>query len=218
MTGSDPFLPFAQRCEIGKLQFCSDGRNAVESSKLGAWLQVAAHVGILAGLIIVGFQMKQASDLQRTQILRDETTAYMANEMSLIGEGFAAVWAKSIESPESLTLEELRLLDSYMWSHYVYRWMCNYRLHQAGLLDEADWKREVKIDAPYIFGNRYGKAWWANQKEHITLDENAIWFTREFVDYISAQADAVSETWTTGLVRGPLEHLGPSEDIALNPE
>ena len=188
----------------------------MELGKVGYWLQVGANLGILAGLIIVGLQMKQASDLQKTQILHDATSAYMANEMALIGEGFAAVWAKSIESPESLTLEELRLLDSFLWSHYVYRWMGNYRLHQAGLLEEVEWKREVKQDATYIFGSRYGKAWWANFQDHVTLDENAIWFTQEFVDYISEQADAVSDTWTAGLVLGPLDYLEPPRPDSLS--
>lgn len=177
------------------------------SRTVGDWLQISANVGILAGLVIVGLQMKQAADLQKMQILREDTSAYMANEMSLMGENFTAVWAKSIESPETLTFEELRLMESYLYNHYVYRWMGSYRLYQAGLLDELEWKREVKHDASLVFGSPFGKAWWANFEKHVTLDENSLWYTKEFMGYISEQADSIPDTWTAGYIRGPLKHL-----------
>ena len=198
------------------LWFSSLGED-VKKVNFSNWLQVGANLGILAGLIIVGFQMKQASDLQKMQIFRDETSAYMANEISLAGEDFAAVWAKSIESPETLTLKELKIMDSYLWGHYVYRWMGQYRLHEMGLLDDVEWKREIKVDVPVAFGSPFGKAWWQNFKDHLTLDENAIWFTPEFINYISQQAEAVPDTWTAGNIMGPLEHLKPSTSSEVTP-
>jgi len=179
----------------------------MESIKVGYWLQIVANVGILAGLIIVGLQMKQAADLQRMQILREDTTAYMANELSLMGEDFHAVLAKSIESPETLTFEELRLLDTYFYAHFVYRWMGSYRLYQSGLLSELDWQREVKHDASILFGSPYAKAWWKNFEQHVILDENTLWYTEEFMDYISEQAEPIPDTWTEGYILGTLDFL-----------
>ena len=86
-----------------------------------------------------------------------------------------------------------------------------------GLLDDVDWKREIKIDATYAFGSPFGKAWWENFKDHLRLGEDAIWFTPEFIDYISQQAEAVPDTWTAGYVLGPLEHLGPRASIDVVP-
>ena len=44
---------------------------------------------------------------------------------------------------------------------------------KAGLLEEVDWKREVKQDAHYVFGNRYGKAWWWESLAVVIADNAA---------------------------------------------
>ena len=112
-----------------------DHPSSREHIGIDRWLQVGANVAILAGLVLVGFQMKQSSDLQKMQIIRDDTAAYMANEMGSIGENFSAVWAKSMESPDSLSLEELRIIDSYLYANYVYRWMGNFQRYRRRVLD-----------------------------------------------------------------------------------
>ena len=43
------------------------------------------------------------------------------------------------------------------------------------------------------------------------LDENALWYTQEFVDYVSERADATPDTWTEGMLRGTLQHLDSSD-------
>ena len=41
--------------------------------KLNRWLQVSANIGIVLGLVLVGFQLKQNSELARIQLLYEES-------------------------------------------------------------------------------------------------------------------------------------------------
>ena len=58
----------------------------MNSSKVAGWLQVAANVGIVAGLILVGVQLKQNSDLLKTQLLYEESKRLVELETQVVGE------------------------------------------------------------------------------------------------------------------------------------
>ncbi|MEM9301937.1 MAG: hypothetical protein AAGE01_07490 [Pseudomonadota bacterium] len=122
------------------------------------WMEFGASTGIIAGLVMVGFQMKQNSELLRTQLLFEEAIYYTQSEEIFLGENPAAVWAKSIEAPEDLSLEEQRVLEAYYWSAHK-RWENLYRLSESGLIDD-EWRSRVAEEAPYLFGHPYAYAWW----------------------------------------------------------
>ena len=177
----------------------------MESRGFGYWLQITANFSLLAGLLLVGFQIKQASDLQKIQIFRDESISYIATEAAIAGENAARIWAKSIESPENITLEEARILESILWAHYVYRWMANYRLHQMGLLDDEEWKRDIRSDVFFAFGNPYAKAWW-HQLTQVMAEEGG-WFTREFAAFVTETIEAMPNDWTERHIEAPQRYL-----------
>ena len=133
-------------------------------SRLGNWLQVGANLGILVGLILVGFQMRQASELLELQLRKSEAENYIASEVSLVGEEWPRVWQKQFDDPAGLTLAEQRILETTLWADNVFRWVVNYRLYEDGLTDAKDWQTLIDQDAPWVFGNPYGRAWWDETK------------------------------------------------------
>jgi hypothetical protein len=140
----------------------------MNSSKLSDWLQIAANTGIIAGLLLVGLQLKQNSDLLKTQMLYDESRRLVDLETKVIGENGAEVWAKSITEPENLNLAEKRIMEALLWS-YVEQLRSTRVLAQLGLLDDDEWKARVRSDTAFFLGNRYARAWWANFKEDNTV-------------------------------------------------
>lgn len=84
--------------------------------KLNRWLQVSANIGIVLGLVLVGFQLKQNSELARIQLLYEESNRAIELETEVVGERAAEVWAKSIQAPEDLTLAEIRIMEALLWS------------------------------------------------------------------------------------------------------
>jgi hypothetical protein len=124
----------------------------------GHWLQIASNIGILGGLILVGFQLHQNSEILKTQVMSDESRRIVEQEWLLVGEEGARVWAKSIEHPNDLDLEEQRIMDSILWTR-LENFHHTHRLSTQGLVD-IDWKSRVSDEAGYYFGNPYGRGWW----------------------------------------------------------
>ncbi len=127
--------------------------------KLGQALQVGANLGILVGLVFVYFQIEQNTDILRTEMLQAESQSAIQFEQVMLGELGAEVWAKSLASPEQLSLAEQRIVEAILWS-IVEGWRHSFELAQAGLIDD-EWRVRVEADVPYYLGNRYGKAWWS---------------------------------------------------------
>ena len=141
----------------------------MSSDKLNKLLQFAANIGVIGGLVLVGLQLKQNSDLLKTQLLYEESGRFISGEQALYGENAARVWAKSIEQPRELTLEEIRIVDAYLYTT-AELWRSTHMLAQLGLLDdEGDWQRRVKAEAPYFLGNEYGLAWWSVYREEANM-------------------------------------------------
>ena len=132
----------------------------MDFGKLNSWLQVSANIGIVLGLVLVGVQLKQNSDLARIQLLYDESRRIVEYELELVGEQGAAVWAKSIEEPENLTLEEVRIMEALFYSFFE-NLRGTYRLAQLGLLEDSDWRSRVNSEVTFYLSDPYSRAWWS---------------------------------------------------------
>ena len=131
------------------------------TSKLNERLQTAGNVGIIVGLLLVGVQLSQNSDLLKTQLLYEESRRITELESQYIGENAADVWAKSIEHPEELTLAEQRIMEALLWT-YVEEWRGINMLAELGLLEDNEWRKRIENETLFVLGNRYALAWWSN--------------------------------------------------------
>lgn len=142
--------------------------------KLNDWLQVAANVGIVLGLLLVGVQLKQNADLLKTQLLYEESQRAIELETKVVGENGAEVWAKSITDPASLDLAEKRVIEAILWS-FVEQLRASHMLAELGLLDDTEWRTRVTSDAAYYLANPYGRAWWTNFSDNtLVLDPELV--------------------------------------------
>jgi hypothetical protein len=129
--------------------------------KLNRWLQVSANIGIVLGLVLVGLQLRQNSELTRLQLLYEESNRAIDLETQVVGEQAAEVWAKSLEAPEDLTLAEIRIMEALLWS-FVEQLRGTYRLAALGILSEEDWRSRAESEVTFYLGDRYSRAWWQN--------------------------------------------------------
>jgi len=134
----------------------------MESSKVGYWLQVGANLGLLAGLVLVGLQLAQNTDVLRLQMLHSESRRTTEIELAYVGERGAQAWENAIERPAELSFAEQRIVESLIWSTFE-GWRHSYLLHTEGLLGE-EWADRVGVEAPYYLDHIYGRAWWDNFK------------------------------------------------------
>ena len=172
----------------------------MNSSKLSDWLQIAANTGIIAGLLLVGLQLKQNSDLLKTQLLYEESKRLVDLETQVVGENGAEVWAKSISDPASLSLAEQRIMEALLWS-YVEELRATRMLGELGLLDDTDWKTRVRSDTAFYLGNRYARAWWANFKEDNTV------LTPDLIEEIDRRLSESPTDRTAEYMQSPMDRM-----------
>jgi hypothetical protein len=131
--------------------------------RLSSWLQIAANVGILGGLVLVVFQLNQNSEILQAQMMSAESRSVIDQEMQLVGEQGAAAWVATMTDPTNVSMEHHRIMEAIFWSA-VESWRHIEELSRLGLAD-VDPRARVTDEAPWYFGNTYGRAWWITRRE-----------------------------------------------------
>jgi hypothetical protein len=173
----------------------------LSTEKVNHWLQISANAGIIVSLLLVGFQLKQNSDLLSTELLYEESKRVADLEVQFIGENGAEVWAKSLTDPENLTLAEQRIMEASLWT-FVEGLRASRMLADRGLLDEEDWRQRVAIESEYYFGNSYGRSWW-----RVFASEDNTGLPADLLDAITEAVDAASPTNTYDYTRRTIGNL-----------
>ncbi len=122
---------------------------------LNDWLNLAAKIGVIGGLIFLAIEINQNNEL-----LRSET------RQSLIANGVASLTANlehadvfaRLGSWEALSAEDpLRL--SFMYSLYMRNREFEYFQYMNGVLDEASWQFNQQVIV-FNHSTELGKKWW----------------------------------------------------------
>jgi len=88
----------------------------VNIERISSWLQITANVGILGGLVLVGFQLEQNSEILQAQMMSAESQSVIDQEMQIIGEQGAAAWVSAMSDPTNVSPEHHRIMESIFWS------------------------------------------------------------------------------------------------------
>ena len=152
------------------------------------WLNVTANLGVLAGLILVIFEMRQNQELMKVNLTNDYYSSYAQAEMIFAGENLPAVWEKSLVDPKNLSLKEMRILEAHTYSP-ITRWINLYRLYEAGILEKTFWQSQVNVDASYYLGTPYGRAYWENIKPHALESKFIPLDLLDYIDNVLAATD-----------------------------
>jgi len=190
----------------------------MDQEKLNRRLQIIANLGIVAGLVLVGVQLKQNSDLLKMQLLYEESQRSMDIETLVIGENGAEVWSRSLTDPANLTLSEQRVMEAMLWS-YTENLRATHKLSQQGLLKDEEWRLRVDADSAFYLANPYARAWWDNYSADPELPE-------ELTEAINTRMNEVDRDFTSQYMQTIMTELGeqqpvkqdnPAPEIAADP-
>ena len=76
------------------------------------WIQVAATIAIVIGLVLVVIELQQAKALARAQLGSQHITEIMATQRTMMGENPSESFLKACLHPDQLTDEDLVILAS----------------------------------------------------------------------------------------------------------
>ena len=125
--------------------------------RLASWLQIVANIGILGGLILVGFQLRQNSEILQAQMMSAESRSVIDQELQIIGEEGAKAWVSAMSDPGNVSPEHHRIMEAIYWSA-IESWRHTEELASLDLVN-VNPRSRVTEEAAWYFGNTYGRAW-----------------------------------------------------------
>ena len=161
--------------------------------KLNQWLLLISQLGILMGLILVGFQIQQTTELAKVQLFSDITSSRIEMAGATLGENPAPIFAKSLTDPDALTMAELYVMDAHL-------------IRGLNEVRRAQVLKRVGLDIgitahenllAFYFGNEFAQKWWEN-----FIKEG------EDMDDVLIQIDRLIRSMNTGFTTNVFESLG----------
>ena len=153
----------------------------MNKSDVGQWVTAATNLAVLLGVVILVIELRQNADLAALEMIQGRTTASQEVERAFFDPDLTHVWVKSFKSPASMTLEEIRTMDAYLAIQMSQMWRIH-DLERAGLLERGGTLRTIEPDLHFLFGSRFGKAWWAQEGQN---------WPPEFVELIRPVVESV---------------------------
>jgi hypothetical protein len=159
----------------------------LDEDKVNRWLSLGANLGVLAGLILVAFEINQATLTTRADMISNFQDRWVAMDMSWQDAEFAAAWAKAMENSEELSRSEMIQVSGHLWA-FIDHVNSNRRLWELGVFDESMVTPATIIsgNANIFFGNEFAQLWWEENKKD---------FNPELVMLIDAEIEGLPTTY-----------------------
>ena len=123
----------------------------------GDAFEVVGLIAIIASLVFVGYQLNQDRVIARSELTSDSFHFMVELNQTMAEPEFAKTFAKMLDSPEDLSLDEKVQIDRLFRSVVtLYGRECY--LKGRGILGECD--AIIRGSVRMYFGNRYGQSWW----------------------------------------------------------
>lgn len=126
------------------------------------WLTLAANLGVLLGLIVLIVEVRQNAALTRSSMDQQKNDFLAEIELNIAKPEISEIWVKTIRTPEALSDTEIQTAGSILVS-VMLQWDQMFRMWEAGLISEDRVRQHIRNTAPFYFGTRFAKHWWALQ-------------------------------------------------------
>ena len=137
---------------------------------LGNWLQISASIGIVIGLVLVIWELRQSQDIARAQMV-DSTFGHIADlDIAELGEEPAPIQAKACEQPKELTRADLIVLDAFFVGTLDRFRRQIHISRRSDFYDDENW-RNFPFHYYTIFETHAGRSWWMIVRPRLLRNE-----------------------------------------------
>lgn len=126
-------------------------------------VETTGLISVVAGLLLVAYQINQATDIASAQARADYSAGWRAVDGTRQSENFAQVLAKSIYTPNELTPSEILELDAYYIG--VMDQIESAKANWEAGIRTSHWQISLDNIALLYFGNEFSHAWWGFTRE-----------------------------------------------------
>ena len=131
--------------------------------QVNRWLSLAANFGVLLGLFILIFEVRQTASLTRTTIEIGANNSLSAIEFSLATPHSIDAWVTSVRAPHTMTDRDIRIVEAHLVA-VMQQWDMLFEMENAGLVTRARITSHISNTAPFYFGSAHAKNWWRLQE------------------------------------------------------
>lgn len=137
----------------------------MDSDKINRWLTLGANFGVLIGLILLITEIRQTSLIAELQFDGDYYSAQVQVDELMTTKEAAEAWSKSVIDPESLSVADIKILDSYLATRLSV-WRRAYDQEQSGFVPAGTAEESMRVSAGIYFGSKFAQAWWELEKQN----------------------------------------------------
>ncbi len=125
----------------------------VGQNSVAKWLEIAAHVGIVVGLLLVAFQIAQEEDIAATEVTGQLFSDVIDYYEKLTGENPGEALARAIDDPRTLTTEDHIILFNLYMAEFA-------KAMRQESIPDHEVGRTAVVRWTGLLNNPYGYAWW----------------------------------------------------------
>jgi len=134
----------------------------VNLERIGGWLALIANVGVLTGLILVAYELRQNNQMLRAQASASRLEGTTAAETAFMGDDTAEAMALALTAPEYLTDAQVLQLWAYLNSAMI-AVQQTATMHDLGLATEDD-RHAAVADAHAWLSWPFGRVFWGEMR------------------------------------------------------
>lgn len=116
----------------------------VDTARINEWLQVVGMFGVVASLIFVGLQMRQAQQIALSDAYQARSAATVESLVAAIGSPEFLTASAKIYTNRS---NELTMQEAVAWEYFLGADMIlfenNHQQYEMGFLSEEHWQRNI---------------------------------------------------------------------------
>jgi len=129
---------------------------------MARWLTIAANVGVVLGLIILIFEIRQNAALTRVAAESTMNQLMVDVELHIAQPEQSVAWVRSYMAPETMSDADIRMNEAVLVA-LLMQWDMAFQMERSGLRTRAEVQRLIRNTAPFYFGSRFGKRWFVAQ-------------------------------------------------------
>lgn len=157
----------------------------MQISRVNEKLQFFAAVGVLAGLILVAYEIRQNNDLAEADAVRAMLAGWQQIAISEYATDISNLYIKSLEEPENLTPAEIGKMSAWLTA-VMNQYMLTFAMYDRGLGYSSGGVDYNPVDElvngfEYYFGSRFGRSWYLENRE---------WLDSQVLDVMDREMEA----------------------------
>ena len=123
------------------------------------WIQTLTLLALLAGIVLVIYELRQAKELTRSQLISQSYVASMQLDALVIGENGADTLARISDPNAKISESDLFIYDAIAHSRLLHLRM-NESLHRLGYFPQSQLDLDdLQVTACWFFGHDVGRAY-----------------------------------------------------------